>query len=251
MTTQPHARAEQPGDPSAQDEDTRPVEAVKPTPFARVAARLAEVSPAQAGSGQASPGQAGSGQASQPEDGAEAGSPASAAVPEGKPLQSGPGDIEAAEPDPGQRAEPGEPGHEVPPKPRPPMAVVPQVGAQGPVAKPADGKGPLPPLPSRKPASGPVEWSEIKALFVDDPPTSVRLAAKQVELAVDRLTAGMKRAQDLAAASSGQGLAQLTEHLRVTLLAYQEICAEISRLTARLPGPQAKSDANTSLATTP
>ena len=84
-------------------------------------------------------------------------------------------------------------------------------------------------VPAAGPAGGPaagdrtspsVRWHEIQAMFVDDPRTSVELAAGLVDDSTDTLVASLRERQQ-ALQSSWQGHDTDTEGLRTALQSYR------------------------------
>jgi hypothetical protein len=76
------------------------------------------------------------------------------------------------------------------------------------------------------------EWSEIKALFVDDPGASVRRASSLVEHAVDGFMESLRQRQD-ALSSWREGDATGTEDLRVALRGYRGLFDELERMSGQ------------------
>jgi hypothetical protein len=74
------------------------------------------------------------------------------------------------------------------------------------------------------------EWSEIKALFVDDPGASVQRASALVEVAVDGFMASLRQRQN-ALGSWQEGDAAGTEDLRVALRGYRGLFDELERMS--------------------
>ncbi|HUJ05243.1 MAG TPA: hypothetical protein VLX31_03930 [Streptosporangiaceae bacterium] len=93
-----------------------------------------------------------------------------------------------------------------------------------------------PPAPPAAFAPRRAEWSEIKAMFVDDPRGSVELASGLVGAAIDDLTQAVRRHQaELASFGTEGDDGQQTEQLRKALLAYRRFADELECLAANLP----------------
>lgn len=84
------------------------------------------------------------------------------------------------------------------------------------------------------------EWSEIKALFVDDPSTSVRRASALVERAVDGFMTSLRQRQD-ALSSWREGDAAGTEDLRVALRGYRGLFEQLEHMSGQFPAHSAGS----------
>jgi hypothetical protein len=82
--------------------------------------------------------------------------------------------------------------------------------------------------------SSDVQWSEIKAGFVDDPRASVQLAFGLVEQALEDLAESVRQRQD-GLASSGSDDSADTERLRRALQGYRGFFDELESMSARLP----------------
>jgi hypothetical protein len=88
---------------------------------------------------------------------------------------------------------------------------------------------------------GSEQWSEIKALFVDDPSASVKLAAGMVERAVDGLMASVRQRQTALDSPWQAGVASGTEELRNALQAYRGMFEQLDLLSSQLHSDQDRS----------
>jgi len=75
-------------------------------------------------------------------------------------------------------------------------------------------------------------WSEIKAMFVDDPGESVRLASGLVERAIENLTTSLRQRQE-SLASWEQGDAADTEGLRNVLRSYRSLFEQLEGMSGQ------------------
>ncbi len=73
-------------------------------------------------------------------------------------------------------------------------------------------------------------WSEILAMFVDDPRGSVKMAADAVDAAIEELVASV-RARQQALASSWQGSDADTEQLRTALREYRAFAVQVRQMS--------------------
>jgi hypothetical protein len=82
------------------------------------------------------------------------------------------------------------------------------------------------------------QWHDIQAMFVDDPPGSVELAAAAAEAAVSALMQTLHRRQSaLAPAGSSSTDPGGTEQLREALRGYRIFCQSLSEIGKRLTQP--------------
>ncbi|HEX9065376.1 MAG TPA: hypothetical protein VF843_09715 [Streptosporangiaceae bacterium] len=79
------------------------------------------------------------------------------------------------------------------------------------------------------------EWSEIKALFVDDPGASVRRASDLVERAVDGFMTSLRQRQQTIGSSWQEGDAAGTEELRKALRGYRGLFDQLEELSGQFP----------------
>lgn len=82
---------------------------------------------------------------------------------------------------------------------------------------------------------GAEQWSEIKAMFVDDPGASVRRASGLVEEAIEGLTATLRQRQD-SLASWHAGDAAGTEELRTALRGYRDMFDQLEQMSGHFGG---------------
>ncbi len=82
------------------------------------------------------------------------------------------------------------------------------------------------------------EWSEIKALFVDDPSASVRRASSLVEQAVEEFMSALRQRQDSLSAWH-EGDATATEDLRKALRGYRGLFDQLEQVSAQFPSGSA------------
>ena len=114
-----------------------------------------------------------------------------------------------------------------------------------PVAAAAEPAAPEPAAPepaapeSAGPATGDAEqWSEIKAMFVDDPGGSVSLASGLVEHAIENLMTSLRQRQE-SLASWEAGDANGTEELRNALRGYRNLFEELDGMSGQFrSGPE-------------
>ena len=86
------------------------------------------------------------------------------------------------------------------------------------------------------PGNGAEQWSEIKALFVDDPSGSVKAACGLVEKAIEGLMASVRQRQDSLLASIWQaGDAAGTEELRNALRSYRGMFDVVDQISRQFP----------------
>lgn len=102
----------------------------------------------------------------------------------------------------------------------------------------AYGDSPAQPAATGTAAGGADQWSEIKAMFVDDPSASVRLASGLVERAIEGLMTSVRQRQDSLALSWQDGDATGTEELRNALRGYRGLFEEIGQLSGQFPAGQ-------------
>lgn len=82
------------------------------------------------------------------------------------------------------------------------------------------------------------QWHDIQAMFVDDPPGSVELAAAAAEAAVSALMQTLHQRQSaLAPAGSTSADPGGTEQLREALRGYRIFCQSLSEIGQRLTQP--------------
>jgi hypothetical protein len=79
-------------------------------------------------------------------------------------------------------------------------------------------------------ASSAAEWSEIKALFVDDPSDSVQRASALVERAVQGFMASLRQRQD-SLRTWHEGDAAGTEELRTALRGYRNLLDQLEQMS--------------------
>jgi hypothetical protein len=218
-------------------------------------------------------------QPAEPGEEAESGEPGQAGELEEPGQEAAPAEpIQEAElEEPGQEAEPGETGQEAAPEARaqvaepqePDEAAEPEVAALDATSEePASSaeielkresavmeRGRHAAAPRYEPAattsalepattaadSHDVKWREIKAGFVDDPPTSVELSFAMVEWAVKELV-DLVRTRHVAQETSAIDGAPDTEHLRQALLGYKGMYDELRDVSSRLAGPSGPRD---------
>jgi len=82
------------------------------------------------------------------------------------------------------------------------------------------------------------EWSEIKALFVDDPGTSVQRASGLVERAVEGFMTSLRQRQD-SLGSWQEGDATGTEELRKALRGYRSLFDQLEQMSGQFPSRSA------------
>jgi hypothetical protein len=92
--------------------------------------------------------------------------------------------------------------------------------------------------PSPAAGDNAAEWSEIKALFVDDPSASVQRASALVQHALDDFMASLRQRQD-ALSSWREGDAAGTEDLRVALRGYRGLFDQLEAMSGQLPAQSA------------
>jgi hypothetical protein len=90
------------------------------------------------------------------------------------------------------------------------------------------------PLTARDPQAASAQWSEVKALFVDDPSGSVKVASGLVEKAIEGLMASVRQRQD-SLASWQVGDAAGTEELRNALRGYRSLFDELDQISRQFP----------------
>jgi hypothetical protein len=89
-----------------------------------------------------------------------------------------------------------------------------------------------------RPAADAVQWSEIKAMFVDDPGDSVKRASGLVERAMEDLMSSLRERQESLGSWQAND-ASGTEELRNALRGYQSLFDEIDGMSSRFrPGPE-------------
>jgi hypothetical protein len=114
-----------------------------------------------------------------------------------------------------------------------------------------DPQSPADPLGAADPQAGPAlggtpggqgvgagQWSEIKAMFVDDPSGSVQAASGLVEKAIESLMASVRQRQDSLASSWRAGDAAGTEELRIALRGYRGLFDELDQIARQFPASQ-------------
>ena len=96
-------------------------------------------------------------------------------------------------------------------------------------SEPAGIKAVAAPAPVAAGAGG--RWSEIQAMFVDDPRRSVELAAGMADRAIDDLVASCRQ-REAALTSAWQGSDADTEALRNALKDYRAFCGAMRDISA-------------------
>jgi hypothetical protein len=76
------------------------------------------------------------------------------------------------------------------------------------------------------------QWSEIKAMFVDDPGESVKRASGMVERALEHLMSSVRELQDSLASWQAHGSTG-TEELRNALRGYQSLFDQLDGMSDR------------------
>jgi hypothetical protein len=108
-------------------------------------------------------------------------------------------------------------------------ATAPPVAASATV--PAVASGSQAATPARNP-----EWSEIKALFVDDPQASVVRASELIEKAIGDLADSLRTGRASLVPAAGQGTSGPdTERLRLALRSYLTVFDDLERIWGGLP----------------
>jgi hypothetical protein len=104
---------------------------------------------------------------------------------------------------------------------------------------PPEPSGALPPAASGSQAATPArnpEWSEIKALFVDDPRASVVRASELIEKAIGDLADSLRSGRASLVPAAGLGTsAPDTERLRLALRSYLTVFDDLERIWGGLP----------------
>jgi hypothetical protein len=77
------------------------------------------------------------------------------------------------------------------------------------------------------------QWSEIKAMFVDDPGESVQRAAGLVEQAIEGLMASVRQRQGSLASTWQEGDAAGTEALRTALRGYRGMYEQLEQMSGQ------------------
>jgi len=88
------------------------------------------------------------------------------------------------------------------------------------------------------PGNGAERWSEIKAIFVDDPGESVKLASAMVERAMENLMTALRERQDSLASWQANDTAADTEELRKALRSYQSLFDELDGVSGHFRAGQ-------------
>jgi len=86
--------------------------------------------------------------------------------------------------------------------------------------------------------NGAERWSEIKAIFVDDPGESVKLASAMVERAMENLMTALRERQDSLASWQANDTAADTEELRKALRSYQSLFDELDGVSGHFRAGQ-------------
>jgi hypothetical protein len=86
-------------------------------------------------------------------------------------------------------------------------------------------------------SAGDERWSEIKAIFVDDPGESVKLAAGMVDRAIENLMSALRQRQDSLASSEADDTAS-TEELRNALRGYQNLFGQLDAMSGQFRAHQ-------------
>ena len=81
------------------------------------------------------------------------------------------------------------------------------------------------------------EWSEIKAMFVDDPTASVQRASGLVERAVEGFMSALRKRQD-SLGGWQEGDAGRTEELRMALRGYRSLFDQLEQMSGRYSSGQ-------------
>lgn len=81
------------------------------------------------------------------------------------------------------------------------------------------------------------EWSEIKAMFVDDPGESVRVASDLVGRAIENLVSSLRQRQE-SLSSLESGDASDTEALRNVLRSYQNLFDQLDAMSGQFAAQQ-------------
>lgn len=90
---------------------------------------------------------------------------------------------------------------------------------------------------------GSPSWSEIKAIFVDDPAKSVKLASGLVDRAINDLVTSLRERQDsLASREDGDG--SDTEGLRNVLLSYRSLFEQLEGMSGEFGSGKTKGSAS-------
>lgn len=104
---------------------------------------------------------------------------------------------------------------------------------------PPEPSGALPPVAYGSQAATPArnpEWSEIKALFVDDPQASVVRASELIEKAIGDLADSLRTGRASLVPAAGLGTsAPDTERLRLALRSYLTVFDDLERIWGGLP----------------
>jgi hypothetical protein len=143
---------------------------------------------------------------------------------------------DSPDPDPSDTADsiPSDPSGTLPPAasdttPAVASATAPPVASSATV--PAVASGSQAATPARNP-----EWSEIKALFVDDPQASVVRASELIEKAIGDLADSLRTGRASLVPAAGQGTSGPdTERLRLALRSYLTVFDDLERIWGGLP----------------
>jgi hypothetical protein len=118
--------------------------------------------------------------------------------------------------------------------------VAPAVAAARPADEPAAADAPAvtPDAPAATPDAPAValdaqQWSEIKAMFVDDPGESVKLASGLVEQAIENLVSSLRQRHD-SLSSWESGDASDTEGLRNVLRSYRSLYDQLDGMSSQV-----------------
>jgi hypothetical protein len=87
---------------------------------------------------------------------------------------------------------------------------------------------------------GTERWSEIKALFVDEPGESVQAASEMVDRAIENLMSALRQRQESMASWEADGSAD-TEELRNALRDYQRLFDQLDQMSRQLSGRKVRS----------
>src|SRR5262245_27177625 len=88
------------------------------------------------------------------------------------------------------------------------------------------------------PGNGAERWSEIKAIFVDDPGESVKLASAMVERAIENLMTALRERQNSLPSWQANDRAADTEELRKALRSYQSLFDELDGVSGQFGAGQ-------------
>jgi hypothetical protein len=129
------------------------------------------------------------------------------------------------------------------PEPAVPESEVPESVAPGLASEDTAAAPTTEPAAATASAGGPTaesqSWSEIKAMFVDDPGESVKLASGLVERAIEDLVNSLRERQgSLSSWESGDGCD--TEGLRIVLRSYRSLFEQLEGMSGQFGSEQAR-----------